>query len=181
MRKAMLCLVALLGMGGAASAHHPFADDFDRTKPVTLTGTVTKIEWTNPHVYAYVNVKDDPNKGNWKIEMGSPAALSKEGWTAKSLKSGDTVTIEGWRAKNGARFMNAKSFTMPDGKTASAASSFDDSSASDTLAQNADTDQQAVGTGTGGGNLPGTASPLPLVGLFSLLSLAGAAGLRFFR
>jgi hypothetical protein len=180
MRNAIFCVLAVLGMAGAASAHHPFADDFDRTKPITLTGTVSKVEWTNPHVYAYINVKEDPNKGNWKVEMGSPAALAKAGWTAKSLKSGDQVTVEGWRAKNGSRFANAQTFTMPDGKTASAASSIDESNApSDTLARN---DSEPQPTGTAGNNsLPRTASPFALMGLISLLSLAGAAGLRFFR
>jgi len=128
MRNSTVCaaLTALLLSAGAASAHHPFSRDFDRDKPVTLNGTVTKVQWTAPHVYTNIDVKDDQGKmTNWKVEMGSPTALTKAGWTRTKLKVGDMVTLQGWRAKNGTNFANAEEMTMPDGQKLSAASSND--------------------------------------------------------
>jgi hypothetical protein len=84
--------------------HHSFAADFDVTKPVTLTGRVTKIEWTNPHVHIYIDVNSD----SWSIELGSPNGLRGRGWTQKTLKAGDVVTIEGSRAKDGTNLANAR-------------------------------------------------------------------------
>jgi hypothetical protein len=128
MRNSTVCatLTALMLSAGAASAHHAFSRDFDRDKPVTLNGTVTKVQWTAPHVYAFVDVKDDQGKmANWKVEMGSPTALTKAGWTRTKLKVGDMVTLQGWRAKNGTNFANAEEMTMPDGQKLSAVSSND--------------------------------------------------------
>ena len=93
---------------------------------MTLTGKITKVEWTNPHVYTWMDVKDDNGKvTNWKVEMGGPKALTKAGWSRNRLKVGDTVTLEGWRAKDGTEFANAENMTMPNGKKLSAASSYD--------------------------------------------------------
>jgi uncharacterized protein DUF6152 len=115
---------ALLATAAPALAHHSFSLDFDRDKPVTLNGTITKVLWTNPHVYTYIDTKDDKGKmTNWKIEMGSPSDLIKSGWTKTTLKPGSTVTIQGWRAKDGTNCANAEAFTMADGKQLSAASS----------------------------------------------------------
>jgi len=128
MSKSTVCaaIAALLLGAGSASAHHEFSKDFDETKPVTLSGTVTKVQWTSPHVTTYIDVKDDQGKTtNWKVEMGSPAALTKAGWKTGQLKMGQMVTIEGWRAKNGTNFANAEEITMPDGQKMSAASSHD--------------------------------------------------------
>ena len=103
---AQLKVLAVLAMvwlaSPAAFAHHPFADEFDRTQTVTLSGTVTRIDWQNPHVYAYVDVKDPAGKNaSWKIEMGSPEALTREGWTRTSVKAGDQITITVRPAKAG--------------------------------------------------------------------------------
>ena len=127
MRNSTVCaaIAALLLSAGAASAHHAFSRDFDREKPVTLNGKVTKIQWANPHVYTFIDVKDDAGKtANWKVEMGSPTDLTKAGWTRTKLKVGETVTLTGWQAKNGTNFANAEEVTMPDGRKLSAASSF---------------------------------------------------------
>jgi Family of unknown function (DUF6152) len=128
MRKSTVCaaITALLLGAGSASAHHAFANEFDQNKPVTLSGTVTRIQWSSPHVYTYIDVKDDQGKTtNYKVEMGSPAALGKAGWDRNKLKVGEMVTLQGWRAKNGANFVNAEEMTMPDGQKLSAASSHD--------------------------------------------------------
>ena len=92
--------------------HHSFAADFDITKPVTLTGRVTKIEWMNPHVHISIDVKNDA----WSIELGSPNGLRDRGWTQKTLKAGDVVTIEGSRAKDGSHLANARIVVLPGGK-----------------------------------------------------------------
>ena len=120
----------LLLSGAPASAHHSFAAEFDGDKKITLTGIVTKVEWTNPHVWFYVNVKD-PNTGqvtNWGAEMGPPHGLQRRGWRQNTLKIGDSVTVAGSMAKNGAKRMNASKVTLTatgarPGETLDAASS----------------------------------------------------------
>ena len=95
-------------------AHHSFAAEYDSTKPVKLTGAVTKVEWMNPHVYFYIDVKDDQTGriANWAFEMGAPAVIQRNGWTRNSMKIGDLVVVEGTRAKSGATHGNARSVTM---------------------------------------------------------------------
>jgi hypothetical protein len=94
-------------------AHHSFAAEFDATKPFKLTGTVTKIEWMNPHAYFYIDVADEGGKVvNWALEMGSPNGLMRQGWTRNSMKIGDQVTVEGSRAKDGSFVGNARAVTM---------------------------------------------------------------------
>ena len=108
-----LTLVALLLAAIPLAAHHSFSAEFDAAKPITLKGWVTKIDWTNPHVWIYMNVKDE--KGamtNWGFEMGPPHLLQGSGWTRNSLKIGDEVVVEGSMAKNGSKRMNARTVTM---------------------------------------------------------------------
>src|SRR5262245_56029732 len=113
-----LALVAVgIGMVIAARpliAHHSFAAEFDAAKPFTFTGTVTKVEWMNPHSYFYIDVIDEQTKTvtNWAMELGSPNGLMRAGWTRNTLKVGDEVTVEGSRAKNGSPTGNARSVVM---------------------------------------------------------------------
>src|SRR5260370_31603133 len=100
-----------------ALAHHSFAAEYDRSKPVKFTGTVAKMEWMNPHIYYYVDVKDGSGKvTSYAVEGGTPNSLRRQGWGKDSLKAGDTVTVEGFMAKNGSNHVNGRSVTLPDGK-----------------------------------------------------------------
>ena len=99
------------------SAHHSFAAEFDATKPITLRGTVTKIERTNPHGWLYLDVTE-PNGAvnNWAIETNAPAALARRGMTKETLAIGTEVKIQGFRAKDGSRMVNGTTLTFPDGR-----------------------------------------------------------------
>ena len=108
-------------------AHHSFAAEFDRNSPVTLTGSVTRVDWGNPHIWVFMDVKDDTGKvSNWGVEGGAPNALFRNGWRKDSLKVGDTVTVEGFRSKDGLPRANANRVTLPDGRRVFAGSSSGD-------------------------------------------------------
>jgi uncharacterized protein DUF6152 len=108
-----------------AIAHHSFAAEFDAAKPIKLTGSVTKVEWMNPHTYFYIDVKDEKTGQvtNWGLEMGSPNGLMRQGWTRNSMKIGDVVTVEGSAAKDGSNIGNARSVTLAGGQRLFAGSS----------------------------------------------------------
>ena len=98
-------------------AHHSFEAEYDSNKPVTLKGTVTKVEWTNPHARFYIDVKDESgNTTNWNLELGSPNGLMRRGWTRNSLKVGDVVSVVGSQAKDASKMANARAVTLADGK-----------------------------------------------------------------
>ena len=107
-------------------AHHSFAAEFDASKAVRVTGTLTKIEWTNPHTYFYVDVKEDNGSVvKWSCEAGSPGALSRRGFKRGDLKLGDAIVVDGYRAKDGSRLIDARRVTLPDGRIVSGASAGD--------------------------------------------------------
>jgi len=107
-RFALVVGLAWLLAAVPAIAHHSFAAEFDATKPLKLTGAITKIEWANPHVWFYFDVKDDTGAvANWAMEMGGPNGLLRAGWTRSSMKAGDIVTVEGFRARSGKNIGNA--------------------------------------------------------------------------
>jgi len=115
--KTWLAAVMAAAAAGAAVAHHSFASEFDASKKIKLTGTVTKVQWRNPHTYFFVDVKgDDGAIHNWALELGSPNVLMRRGWTRDSLKIGDQVTVEGSRARDNSYKGNANSVVMGDGK-----------------------------------------------------------------
>jgi len=122
--KGLVAGIALLALGAPLFAHHSFAAEYDASKPVNMTGAVTKVEWMNPHVWFYVDIKDEATGqvNNWAAEMGSPNALTREGWNRNTLKIGTKVSFEGTRAKDGSYKLNARNVTV-DGKKLGAASS----------------------------------------------------------
>ena len=110
-------VAGLLGGAVPVLAHHSFAAEYDIAKPITLTGVVTNVEWMNPHARFYIDVKDD--KGtvtNWEFELGSPNGLARRGWTGKSMKPGDEVSVDGYLAKDGSNLANARNVKLADGR-----------------------------------------------------------------
>ena len=99
------------------AAHHSFAAEYDNNKPIKFTGKVTKVEWTNPHIYVYLDAKDESGKiVNYAVEGGAPNGLYRQGWRKDTLKLGDTLSIEGFLAKDGSSTVNARTWVLPDGK-----------------------------------------------------------------
>jgi hypothetical protein len=114
-RTALLSLTAsVLGAALPASAHHSFPAQYDASKPITLTGKVTKVEWTNPHIFIYIDVQDETTGQvvNWALELGGPNALLRLGWKRDSLKIDDVITVEGSLARDGSPLANATSIVM---------------------------------------------------------------------
>jgi hypothetical protein len=129
MRYRPLALLLVLALSLAASrafAHHSFSAEYDRSKPVELTGTVTKLEWTNPHARIYIDVKDDSGAlVNWDFELGPPNGLMRQGWNRNSLQAGQVVTISGFLSKDEPHVANARTVSLPDGRHVFTGSSFD--------------------------------------------------------
>jgi hypothetical protein len=120
--------LAAFGLWVAAplAAHHSFAAEFDGSKAIRLKGTLTKIEWTNPHSYFYIDVKEENGKVvNWGCEAGSPGALSRRGFKRGDIKLGDTLIVDGYRAKDGSNVIDARRVTLPDGRIVAGGSAGD--------------------------------------------------------
>jgi hypothetical protein len=122
---ACVATVGLLLAGFPAMAHHSFSAEFDANNPIRLEGTVTKMEWVNPHAWIYLDVKKpDGTIEQWKIEGGTPNALFRRGFTKDSLKTGTQIVVNGYRAKDGSLKGNGRDLTLPDGRKLFLASSF---------------------------------------------------------
>jgi len=140
-------LVVALGLASSlpAFAHHSFSAEFDGSKPVRLVGKITRVEWTNPHSYFYVDVTDDKGKvTNWGCEGAGPGALTRRGWKKGDLKLGDTIVVDGYRAKDGSHLIDARRVTFPDGRSVYGGTPGDGGPGDD---------------GTNNGNLPAAAKP----------------------
>lgn len=113
-------------MLSSASAHHSFQAEYDSDQPIMLTGTVTLLEWTNPHARLYIDVEgDDGEVVKWDLELGPPTVLMRQGWRRDSLVPGTIVTVEGFRSRKEPLVANARSVTLADGRRVFAGSSFD--------------------------------------------------------
>ena len=127
--RAFAMLAVSLGVFAATiplMAHHSFAAEYDSKKPVTLTGVLTKLEWTNPHARFYLSVKDESGAATtWEFELASPNGLMRRGWNRTSMKLGETVTVTGYLAKDGSKIANARSVSLADGRKIFAGSADD--------------------------------------------------------
>lgn len=123
--KAITAALSLGVLGGTAWAHHSFVAEFDPAKPQVIQGLVTKLEWTNPHARLYVDVKDATSgtTDNWEVELGSPNTPIRYGWSRSTLTPGTVVTVDGFLARDGHKYLNAKTVTLADGRTVNAGSS----------------------------------------------------------
>ena len=133
MRKTGL-LIAVAGLVLSAVApvlgHHAFSAEFDQSKPIKLSGEITKLEWTNPHAWLFIDVKGPDGKVvNWRLEMGAPNALLRAGWSRSDIKPGTPVTVSGFLARAGGSVGNAFQVRLPDGRDLFAASSLKEDAA----------------------------------------------------
>ena len=128
MKAALAIVVASVSVtaGVPLVAHHAFSAEFNAEKAIRLTGALTKIEWTNPHSYFYIDVKgDNGNVVPWSCEAGAPGALSRRGFKRGDVKLGDTIIVDGYPAKDGSHLIDARRVTLPDGRILSGASAGD--------------------------------------------------------
>ncbi len=121
---ALVCAVTVIACAPPAAAHHSFAAQFDGDSPVVLKGLVTKVDWRNPHIWVYLDVREgDGRVTKWECEGGAPNALTRQGWNRDHLKLGEELTVEGWRAKDGTNTCNARAWKLANGQAVLAGSS----------------------------------------------------------
>jgi hypothetical protein len=126
LRNALTAAAILAALAAPALGHHSFAAEYDDSKPVKVTGVVTKVEWTNPHIWFFLDVKDDKGQvTNWGFSGGPPGVLQRRGISRNSVKLGDTVVVEGFRARDGSNNASGGSVTFPDGRRVFTASAED--------------------------------------------------------
>lgn len=113
----LVAMFSLLCSGVGLLAHHSFSTEYDGTKTFNFKGTVSKVEWTNPHVRFYVDVVEDGKTNTWNMELASPSALARNGWTSRTLKVGDVVSVQGYAAKVAPNRGNARSVVTADGRS----------------------------------------------------------------
>ena len=114
---ALLVLVVVVASGMSIAAHHSFAAQYDSTKPITLKGGITRIEWANPHIYFYIDVAGVKGPEHWSIEGGAPSTLYRAGWRKDSAKVGDVVTVDGFLARDGSKLVNMQRALLADGRS----------------------------------------------------------------
>jgi hypothetical protein len=115
---ALLMTIAVLFAGASITAHHSFAAQYDRDKPISLKGDIVRIEWANPHIYFYVDVAAAKGvKEHWSIEGGAPSTLYRAGWRKDSAKVGDVVTVDGFLARDGSKLVNMQRALLADGRS----------------------------------------------------------------
>lgn len=125
-RFVVVATIAAVVAGVRLGAHHSFAAQYDPTKALRIAGTLSKVEWTNPHTYFYVDVKgEDGQVMTWSCEGASPSSLSRRGFKRGDLKLGDALVVDGYRARDGSRLMDARRVTLADGRIVSGASAGD--------------------------------------------------------
>lgn len=113
----LLVLATVLISSGTASAHHSFSAEYDNEKPITLSGKVTEMKWSNPHGWIYLDVTDDSGKVvNWALETSAANGLIRRGWRKEDLPAGTVLQVEGWQARNGSSTGNIRSVTLEDGR-----------------------------------------------------------------
>ena len=116
-RRLVLLITMLISFGLPAWAHHSFSAVFDADSPVETNGTVTKVEWRNPHAWIYIDVEgEDGTFANWGFEIGSPNGLTRSGWSRNTVKVGDVISVSGYRARDGSNRANVASITLADGR-----------------------------------------------------------------
>ena len=125
-RRALVTALGVILWAGSAFAHHSFAAEYDAKKPATLAGTVTRVEWTNPHVRFYIDVADQTGAvTSWELTMGAVNGLLRRGWAKTMLKPGDTVAVNGYFARDGSHLANARLVTLSDGRKMSGGTAVD--------------------------------------------------------
>ena len=128
MKTILAVLLTIVGatVGERVLAHHSFAAQYDASKAIRLMGTLTKVEWTNPHIYFYLDVKDENGQVvKWGCEAGSPGALSRRGFKRGNLKIGDTIIVDSYRARDGSHLVDTRRVPLADGRIVSGASAGD--------------------------------------------------------